>query len=105
MVQHISTSDQTIKIVKTFNHGNTNHNQRHLLAWWHKSQPTALVAQRMNIMLTFLSLLREWMQIKLVDFAPASDNAQFMRPVMVNRFPTPDLKDSCFLLVKRWTWL
>jgi len=26
MVQHISTSDQTIKIVKTFNHGNTNHN-------------------------------------------------------------------------------
>jgi len=25
---------------------------------------------------------------------PASDNAQFMRPVIVNRFPTPDVEKS-----------
>ena len=30
---------------------------------------------------------------------PASDNAQLMRPVIVNRFPTPALRDSVSLNV------
>jgi len=30
---------------------------------------------------------------------PASDNAQLMRPVIVNRFPTPALHDSVSLNV------
>jgi len=34
---------------------------------------------------------RQHFRIKLIDLRPASDNAQFMRPVIVNRFPIPDL--------------
>jgi len=32
---------------------------------------------------------------------PASDNAQFMRPAIVNRFPAPGLKEE----TQRFTWI
>jgi len=33
---------------------------------------------------------------KLIDLWPASDNAQFMQLMIVNRFPTPDVCDCWF---------